>query len=1547
MGRGAAGAFAATASTRYVPVAGVHATRECDTIVRLSSSAHHSLHAALLSANGAGAVRLATPADLGPHVWLEASMALDAALYNAPSSMSPAALLAAYSSTLEASTCNLEHEFLAQPVLSIIGVWVGEQDVLAHLESVSPTPLFHLQNTTATATAATSSSSSSPLPGNRDDQSPPTRIVLVARSGFRQDDAALLDARAIISAKLPPESITVLRLGDDFPADDPESLQSVMDSLGTAAAANLNALLRKVSAEAERVRRAARSPFKSWFGVAAGPKQMPSVSSTIGLGTTAAGTSMASTTGGGGGASYADSASSLMGRAAAPAAAGGGGGASISPATSDSSRGASPGGVRHLRRRTASMNGVIPTPLFPPDSVESLSRHQADLLLLAGDYEGAGEAYRTLAGEVTGCSGPASVHEASAVEHAAIALALADGSKREVGSGLERSVKLYARAGRRELAVRTALRAAAYCVDAGFPDSAAGVLDRALNVTFPNIASSRAASSGAFAESAAAILYARTAFMFVRMGRRRKASLYAYMAASRLSHESFHAAAAVIARDIDESALIRPEIQEEVELLFGRAALALSEPERAESHFSGVMARATESTDVEVQSRAILGFFDAIGKRAAAGGSQATIPRRRWDAGALFPLVDLQSASVITADVRSARKFLIESSSSGGEFDCDGLRGPDPFAPTDTGDSYIRKSDSSLLDLDDEMRLWEALENDVLQDVEYFDTSNVANIAGKPTPKRERPVEDVISDLRREKEIGKGVDPGGSLESKISRMRESAATDSRRRRRSSLLDTGAVVGEVLTLQLTLRNPLQFPIFVEEACPVVTLNGKVIDALSDDHSSNVSRKPSGVSIKPADEIVIMPVSSKSVKLDVVVKQSGSIRFIGARWKFSVGRSTSAQDGNSMAAGFCLLDRRGPRLNATRKQRASEVPMYGEDLSLKLEVIPPAPLLEMRFAVGEDDDDLRSILDDGSVVKLKAGQKFQTSITITNCGQHPVDRLVYRIGTPHSLFLDVSSSEDFQSIVHEEDATKSSAVSSTVAGCLSCRLEPGESLDKPVWLFGSGGGETDVRLAIGYGDRVRVSRLSCKLVVGPSLNIFPRFIRRMAPPAQTVLAAPESLLEGKIELPGIGDVTKQGKEAFLLGIEVEYSGKAQGDVSFTVDSVSVASLVGWDVQKLPCLALPAGCEHLSDTASRSRLRVNETSTLFLIISRPDDEDAEIIRSQMITSTVSLVRQSDAPQDSEIQESQGGSRASEHFLLTSGYAQRMGSTSWKAVHTSVRWRSSHGHEGDLYLAPLDPGHWIDAEDTPEEDSSLDELPGTSPVEARVVHQKKVSHAFQCTAGESGYVVPAVVPVDLFIRNTCDVLLDVDISAPVAGGIADGDRGRFWAGLVDASLRAIPPGLERRICFSAILDSPGKFDLAKLVVKVRRHRGLAASAEPVQVSRTLSREVHTCELVPSYVVVEDTSEVSNLRRHGSVSPSSESDAIPCRQEEPVVMDLMEVPCAREGDAIDVQPSVDKPPVQPTGKAKTVEKESILPSQSLDSDSAWNDGDSSADDLM
>ncbi len=83
--------------------------------------------------------------------------------------------------------------------------------------------------------------------------------------------------------------------------------------------------------------------------------------------------------------------------------------------------------------------------------------------MLVGRYEEAVDGYRLLVNDFRGLTGAVRVHEAAAIEMLALAMALIDGSKLEVGRALEKAVLVYVSSGRRELAVRTALRVVDYC----------------------------------------------------------------------------------------------------------------------------------------------------------------------------------------------------------------------------------------------------------------------------------------------------------------------------------------------------------------------------------------------------------------------------------------------------------------------------------------------------------------------------------------------------------------------------------------------------------------------------------------------------------------------------------------------------------------------------------------------------------------------------------------------------------------------------------------------------------------------------------------------------------------------------------------------------------------------------------------------------------------------------------------------------------------------------------------------------------------------------
>lgn len=1393
-------------------------------------------------------------------------MALSAAIRAHENGRTSDKLVAAFHTALEDATTNLDHEFLARPVATILAAWVGESDILARLHTISPDPTLDFVAQTTTPTDHNTSTGASPTAVK--DKPPlslrplPTRVLLVARSGSRQDDAAMDYARAAVATKFGADAAIVLRLAYETDPDEEYTLASVLTRLTTFVRTALDERLREAVAEAEKARRARPSTIRAWLGMSSNPRQpafaatplishsSPASSSRSLFGETdedvpsdASNQTTTATS-----SSEPDPTNLLRASSDTPG---------LTPDTATKKQ------SRHTRRASTGP-GTVHTPLFAPTASESLARHAADLTLLSGQYSAAADAFQSLANEIASNSltGPALVHEASAVEACAIALALADGSKPDVGKGLERAIKMYARAGRRELAVRATLRAATYCFEAGFPDSAAGVLDRALVTIFPSYASARAQTVGSFSETAVAMLLARSAFMFLAMGRMRKGSLYAFLSAMRLSNQTFHGAAALVARDIGPKALTWPGVNDEVELILARAEKAANRPSNALAHYVGVMANTSESTDVEVQNRAIMGFHDIVATDADG------LRPRRWDAGMTFPrLYQGERPTLRTPD--SQRGAADES--GGNRDDDDGGGGGGGTGGEDNDDDDA----------------WRSLEDDVLMDVDYFSDVRDARAAGKPLPKRPRSIDSVVADLRRERAADRSKDPGGSFETKIERMREAAATTAQQRRSRSLLGNGAVAEEAIHVEFSMHNPLLFPVFVESLTAVVTMDGQLCDACTqDDTKTSPTSVGQGVSedvpvdLVRADSIVLVPCAKQRVSVQVIPRRSGTLRFIGARWTFSVARGASPNSSPCAAHGYCSFATRGRRLNDTRRQRASEIPLYEEDTSMQVCVVPRSGRLDVRVCDEDSEADDNVSNAKPAQLQLLAGEKKSICIEVTNKGLERVDRAVVRTNTPQSLFLDMGPEDGFELPPVADSAHAEQAI---VSGCLTLDLDPGQSVRKRAWVLGALTGESEVRVAFAYGTtKTRIARLSFVTKIGPSLNAFPRFIRR-AP--RTPRATPAGV-------PSFGG---SDDDTYLLGIEVEHAGKTAGSDSFEVASVAVSSRDRWCASGLPRVRLPAGYEDQRRSLERHTLRINETATEFVILTRAEElEPEEYATARLQTCSLKMGSAAEVGSDDGFTHSSSGdldasnaddaalreAKALEHFVVSSGLSRRV-APGLDALYVVVRWRSSRGRAGELYLPPLDPGEWSDDESDDDGESdgddgsrfrseaALDARPATAracdvrrPVSVRIEHAKRVRHPFTTATKEATGCAPAVVPVDIYVRNETNSLLDASLTAPVTGGIADGDRGRFWAGHVDVTLRALPPRIERRVCMTAALEAPGSYDLGKLSMTVRTRCAAAFATQAsgraspaASRAHPRSRDTTTVPCIASSIVVVEDS--------------------------------------------------------------------------------------------
>ena len=1057
--------------------------------------------------------------------------------------------------------------------------------------------------------------------------------------------------------------------------------------------------------------------------------------------------------------------------------------------------------------RRLSLSGRAP-PRFPPDSLEATTRRLADLYMMSAKYSDALDTYRLLQSDLRGLSGAALVHEASAHEMTALALSLMDGPKQAIGTALEKAIVSYCTAGRRELAVRTTLRAVEFCIEAGFPDSAAGVIIRAMNAVLPEKGVATPAGS-AFVEAALAVLSSACCVAYRALRRHRRASLYAFLAATRFSQLRLFAAAACMAREIDDQAMRRPPVQQDVEFMFGSAEAADGRHARAVNHFVGILARANSKTDVEVQGNTIRAFLSA-------SASALDAMSKRWDSGARFPLIEKDKTLVVTHD------------SSGG---------------------------------DD----WHALEDDVLEDVEFFRA-----LSKNANAKRERRIDVVAAELRRRREKGDD-DTGGSLEMKIRRMRELAETRRKRLREGSLLERGAVVGERVILRVSLKNPTQFPVFLTGLSAVVSIEGRIYHskireangvANGSEENGVESESEDDVLFFPSEDITLGPSSSQLVSLEVSVRKQCEIRFVGVHWLFTIGMGwASPKLPNAYAPGFCELWRLGRRLNDTRKQRASEVPLYAEDNSLTVHIAALEPRVKAKLLC-YNKDGLVIPLED---VALRSGETREATLRIMNEGEVALKDLTLRLGTPQTLFVglgpEVEPSDEGKAtfaIDMYDDIARQDEM--TVATRVTVNLEPKEDTEIPVWVsatvhrsafgyrsdlhgnikrtsvrVGATGQVEDgvapclARLILAYGnDRIRFTRAEACMKVLPSLTVSPRFLRQT-----------DSTMLNELGTNLVG---------VLLGVEVEHAGSAQHEnVAIEVTNLSVTSKSQWRPFSLLEATKSEREIPTEKSPSETVLRINETGTFFVFIVKetdqlPEEEDRPMQlhwRTHRESLTAQAPLENEGTSDKVKEEMGRKAKAATHFVLCSQASSlALVDSDPEKIHVSIGWRSDTGLSGELQIPPISPMRWIKESDhtTPtlssanwsEENHDLI-IPRMAPVDSeggdpcepislRLDHPKLVEHEFATASDPPSFgpkaPIPAVVPVDLCAKNISTELVDVIFQAQSTGGVADGDRGRFWSGEVSKTLRAIAPGAERCVHLNAILLRPGEYDMAKFSI-------------------------------------------------------------------------------------------------------------------------------------
>lgn len=1489
--------FTIATSRRHGPTISFTSSLDCDAIVRTSTpypTAHDLLTQTLQTLDSAEDngqnIHLITSNKETPPLGLHATRALHNALQSSTSSTNA---VDNFTNALEKVTSVARHSHLRDPVFSVRSAWAAE-------------PGFSVID-------------------NGDDNNN-EHLLLFVRELSRLDDSALSNALPVAVDVLGAHRVHVVRLpasgkskknnydnDRDIDADgDKDRTVSLSERSISAVVARLVSLARsiaserahKASAAAFRARRATRTSFRSWLSstsTTTPPLLLPDGIPTSSIPSSSSTSSSASTS------------------------------TSISTSTSTATSASS--SMPSLPSRSPSFSAALHAPQFDPASAEGLARRHADYAFVAGRFSEAADAYTQLSTDCRSLTGLAGVHEASAQEMTAISRAMVFAPPVAVIPSFERAIVSYARAARPELTVRACLRAAHFLTSYAKNNSqlqsiseittnqqvlslllkardAISISTTSISPTIATNMTTTAATGSAFIDAALAVLAAASSDVARLAGRRRRASLYAFVSMIRLSALGYDLLAGRVSDSVDEAALWRPDVLHHVKLVHAVAAAAEGKQKAALSLFASVLSGTSDTTDVELQGNTVRAFMKWVGVGEDEASEKGKVT---WDSGASFPVVKCENG------------------------DRKGVGGEAVVETMDmVGGSKGRQKAWRTLE-DDVLEDWEwvrkvrssANDNDTIQEQQQksnfryegeVKSNRNAKRASMSVPKRERRVENVVSELRRNDAIAKrdggSSSIGGSVEMKLRRIREVARQRRGATRERSLLHRGAVTGEPITLRLTMYNPLQFPVFVDDLHAVISLDGK----FHNKHDMN----DDVVEFKGLDGVGLKPCERQEICVSVVLKQSGFLKFVGLTWRFTIGMGSAFPKASSDVKGFCVLNKQGKRLNSTRKQRASALPMYEEDQSLCARVVDAAPRLQAKIIMNDGvkqigNGDIKEhdkervnagIMKKSNLGKskeeeeveekpivMRLGELRRATLVVDNVGELPMnDVIVIRSGMPNSIFIDVrpihscSGTSTTTCAIGANDETIDPS-DAFVAAATQVNIAPNSSAYFPVWLRASVPAsslssssstsskkkkgskssrgklpETNdeyaichSKIIIAYGiQNARLCRAATSVCVRRSVMAFPRFMH------ETTACA-------------------DNEKGVLLGVEVEHAGRSVEDngrmqVSHIV--LACKCKAGWKPDVLQDANVPVsdGSDSLMKEVAPSptTLLINQTATVFVVVVRNEQHDKYENSNEWKCGSIELVPIEERKEELERE------RAERHFLLVGRHgwpavAKDGDNEEW--VFIAVRWRSVNGAQGDIHLPPLDPTRWMgklnqnrrnSSTSTPATSpsvslsnipvSGIDESPHRKrqteePIKVTIEHPAEIEHNFyQDTQQQQQFMLPAVVDVMVRLKNVSRGLVDVMVSAPPVDGIADGDRGRMWAGDVAVSLRSVAPGAERCVRLAAVLVTPGRFNLGCIGIVVQKAGYRAA------------RKGRFLHIEPSFIVVKDKIKANEIEKQNDV---------------------------------------------------------------------------------
>ncbi|XP_054714525.1 trafficking protein particle complex subunit 8-like [Uloborus diversus] len=331
-------------------------------------------------------------------------------------------------------------------------------------------------------------------------------------------------------------------------------------------------------------------------------------------------------------------------------------------------------------------------------------------------------------------------------------------------------------------------------------------------------------------------------------------------------------------------------------------------------------------------------------------------------------------------------------------------------------------------------------------------------------------------------------------------------------RTSNVSRPNAIVDEVISIEMSIKNPLSVNLVIEDVYPLWTFsqqsegNEEAVILSNEIETEKDSLHEAIVKTTMLPKVSFEPHEEKKIHLLLVPQQVGSLSIKGLAYSLLAHKSVddttvdSTSEKQTSVLSLCgkqCLNVKGPRLNKSTEERSTLA--YAEDNRLNINVLSPMAKLQVKFNTFPHS--------------LFCGEIQKVTATFTNVGKQKLRRIIaasptpgiFAIGTagetsePHTIFKERSARTQPIPVIASWESDWMTEI--LMPGGESCSLSPGDSIDVPFWFKGPElPGDHDLDILFYYESepsnhklKYRLLQLSSILITYPSVSVQSKAMR----------------------------------------------------------------------------------------------------------------------------------------------------------------------------------------------------------------------------------------------------------------------------------------------------------------------------------------------------------------------------------------------------------------------------------------------------------------------